>query len=156
MKILGYLMVAPDNDSYMNPEMYESNICKCLDYIKNRHLHLNPNFELVKKSYDISSTYDSYLIVSNRFREFCLNQEYLGISFYPIPNYPDNFYFDIQRIVRYDAKRRETRFLEYNSECEEYNEVVGATPVCLVDNQTLPDGFFRTDIEFGGSYAKVH
>ena len=32
--------------------------------------------------------------------------------------------------------------------------MVGATPVCLVDNEILKDGFYRTDIEFGRSYAK--
>jgi hypothetical protein len=154
MNLLGYCIDGSDNDSYMNPDMYETNICQCYDYVKNRRLHLNPEFRLVRKSYDISSTFDCFTIVSSRFRDFCVSQGYSGVSFYPIPNYSGKFYFDVHQMVAFDAIRRKTRFLELNNECKEYNEVVGANPVCLLDNKPLSDGFFRTDIEFGRSYAK--
>ncbi len=64
MKILGYSVSGPDNDSYMNADQWEMNICQCLDFVKNRHLHLNTEFKLSKKTYDISYTYDGFLIVS--------------------------------------------------------------------------------------------
>ena len=72
MKVLGYTTIVEFNDSYMNEDQYGVNICGCLDYVRNRHLHLNPQFILVKKAYDISLTYDSYLIVSERFKQFSL------------------------------------------------------------------------------------
>jgi hypothetical protein len=154
MKVLGFSISGPDNDSYMNSEQYEVNICKCLDYVKNRQLHLNPNFKLTKKTYDISYTYDSYLIVSERFKQFCVENKYHGISFFAIPNYATKFIMLVTNIIKFDTARRETTFIEFNSDCNEYNEVVGATPVCLSDNSILSDGFYRTDIEFGRSYAK--
>jgi hypothetical protein len=127
---------------------------KCLDFVKNRHLHLNPNFKLNKKTYDISYTYDSYLIVSDRFKQFCVDNKYPGVSFFPIPNYSTKFLMLVFNIIKFDFIRRETTFHEFNSDCNEYNEVVGATPVCLIENSILQDGFYRTDIEFGRSYAK--
>jgi hypothetical protein len=154
MKVLGFSISGPDNDSYMNSDQYEVNICKCLDFVKNRQLHLNPNFKLIKKSYDISSTYDSYLIVSDRFKQFCEDNKYSGVSFFAIPNYETKFLMLVTNVVKFDTARRETIFIEFNSVCNEYNEVVGATPVCLSDNSILTDGFYRTDIEFGRSYAK--
>jgi len=154
MKVLGFSLSGPDNDSYMNSDQYEINICKCLDFVKNRQLHLNPNFKVTKKFYDISFTYDSYLIVSDRFKQFCVDNKYSGVSFFEIPNYKTKFLMLVSNVVKFDADRRETTFIEFNSDCNEYNEVVGATPVCLLDNSILADGFYRTDIEFGRSYAK--
>lgn len=60
----------------------------------------------------------------------------------------------VSNVLKFDTNRRETTFIEFNSDCNEYNEVVGATPVCLLDNSILSDGFYRTDVEFGRSYAK--
>lgn len=154
MNTLGFSISGPDNDSYMNPDQYGVNICKCLDYVKNRQLHLNPNFRLTKKSYDFSSTYDSFVIVSERFKQFCIENKYPGVSFYPIPNYETKFLLLVNNIVKFDSVRRKTVFIEFNSDCNEFNEIVGATPVCLVENSVLADGFYRTDIEFGSSYAK--
>lgn len=154
MKVLGYSISGPDNDSYMNADQYEVNICYCLDFVKNRQLHLNPNFKLTKKTYDISYTYDSYLIVSERFMQFCIDNKYDGVSFFPIPNYETKFLMLVKNTVKFDSTRRKTNFIEFNSDCNEYNEVVGATPVCLLDNSILSDGFYRTDIEFGRGYAK--
>ncbi len=61
---------------------------------------------------------------------------------------------EVANVIKFDTIRRETRFLEFNPSCNEYNETVGANPVCLTDNAVLPDGFYRTDVEFGRSYAK--
>ena len=154
MKVLGFSISGPDNDSYMNSDQYEVNICKCLDFVRNRQLHLNSNFKLTKKAYDISYTYDSYLIVSDRFKQFCVDNKYLGVSFFAIPNYETKYLMLVDNILKFDTARRETAFIEFNPDCSEYNEVVGATPVCLLDSTILSDGFYRTDIEFGRSYAK--
>jgi hypothetical protein len=154
MKLLGYSISGSDNDSYMNADMWGKNICDCLDYVKNRQSHMNESFELRKKTLDLSYTYDGYLIVSGRFKIFCAENNYQGLRFFQIPNYPTHYLLLVDNVIRFDTKRRETRFLEFNPECNEYHVVVGATPVCLVDNSILADGFYRTDIEFGNSYSK--
>jgi hypothetical protein len=154
MALIGYSLGIYDNKSYMNPNMWGVNICDCLDYVKNRHLHLNPNFKLKNRRADISVTFDSFVIVSTRFRDFCMNNNYEGVGFYDLANYDDRFYMQISNVEKYDTKRRETRFLEFNDVCNEYHEVIGANPVCLVNKEPLKNGFYRTDIEFGGGYAK--
>src|SRR5687767_12781516 len=115
--LLGYALWAPNNDSFMNKNMYEINICDCLDYVANRHLHLSANFKLIIKKYDFSFTYDSYLIVSKHFKDFCRENAYKGIEFFPIPNYKDRYYFSALSIKKFDAKRRQVRFLEFNDKC---------------------------------------
>jgi hypothetical protein len=143
-----------DSKSYMNQNMYGVDICNCIDYAKNRYLHLNPNFKLKNRRADVSVTYDSFVIVSTRFKEFCLDNKYEGVSFYDLANYKDRFYMEIFNVVSVDTQRREIDYYEYNSVCNEYNEVIGAHPVCLVNKTPLEVGFYRTDIEFGRGYAK--
>ena len=62
--------------------------------------------------------------------------------------------FKVKNSIDFDVDRRNTRFLEFNEICNEYNEVVGATPVCLKENRQIEIGFYRTNIEFGRGYAK--
>jgi hypothetical protein len=61
---------------------------------------------------------------------------------------------EIFNLVSVDTKRREIDYYEYNTLCNEYHEVIGAYPVCLIDKAPLNKGFYRTDIEFGSGYAK--
>jgi len=138
----------------MNQNMYGVDICTCIDHVKNRYLHLNPNFKLKNRRADVSVTYDSFAIVSARFKEFCIDNNYQGVSFYGLANYNDRFYMEIFNVVSVDTKRREIDYYEYNSACNEYNEVIGAHPVYLVNKLPLGKGFYRTDIEFGRGYAK--
>jgi hypothetical protein len=57
--------------------------------------------------------------------------------------------------VSFDAKARGTRFVKQCSACGEYESIVGATPVLLVDRASLPnDHIARTDIEFGSNDEK--
>jgi len=155
-KLIGYSISGPDNYGYMNYDQYEVNICDCIDYVRNRRLHVSPNFKMKKAQYDFSFTFDSYLIVSDRFKDFCTKNNYEGINFYPLNNYPKRFFMDILNVKRFDTirKAKHLEYIEFNPRCNEYNEVVGPNPLCLVDNEALTDGFFRTDLEFGRSYAK--
>jgi len=154
MALIGYSLGIYDNKSYMNPNMYGIDICGCLSYVKNRYQHLSPIFKLKNRRADVSVTYDSFVIVSNRFRDFCVDNDYKGVHFYELANYNDRFYMEIFNVVTVDTKRREIDYYEYNLACNEYNEVIGAHPVCLINKTPLDKGFYRTDIEFGRGYAK--
>ena len=46
--LLGYWICGPDNDSYLNGNLYEKNICECLDYIRNREKFITPEFKIKK------------------------------------------------------------------------------------------------------------
>ncbi|MCO5950074.1 hypothetical protein [Mucilaginibacter flavidus] len=152
--IIGNDLSGPDNYSYMNQDQHEVNVCDCLDYVRNRRLHISPKFKLKKTQYDVSYTFDSYLIVSERFKDFCIQNNYENVVFYSLPNNPKKFFMDILNQKRYDLTIEGIRYIEFNPACGEYNEVVGAHPIYLEDSTPLADGFYRTDIEFGRSYAK--
>jgi len=152
--ILGYSISGPDNDSYLNEELYGKNICECLKYIRNRENYISPELTIKKTKYDFSYTYDSATIVSQIFKDFCEKENFKNIEFHQLKRQKGFYLFKVNRIIKFDSKRRKTKFLEYNESCDEYNEVIGATPICLKENKELKTGFFRTDIEFGRGYAK--
>ncbi len=152
--ILGYYLQGQDNDSYLNADLYEKNISECLDFIRNREKYISDEFKIKKMKYEFSYTYDGALIVSRRFMDLCKKIGIKGINFFQLKNQQELFLIKVINTVEFDCNRRNTQFLEFNESCGEYKEVVGASPVCLKENQLLDPGFYRTNIEFGRGYAK--
>lgn len=152
--ILGYYLQGQDNDSFLNSNLYEKNISDCLGFVKNREKYITQDFKIKQTKYEFSYTYDGALIVSQRFKEFCKNNKLKEIEFYPLKNQQDYYLLKVKKIIDFDVDRRNTQFLEFNESCNEYNEVVGATPICLKENRQLDIGFYRTNIEFGRGHAK--
>ena len=113
---------------------------------------LNPEFKIRSHKYAIACTYDGFVIVSEKFKKFCEFEKYSGLDFISLPNEATTYWFKVHNILEYDSERRGTEFLNYNSICNGYEEIIGANPVCLKRKAPLEDGFFRTDICFG-SYA---
>ncbi|ANI90691.1 hypothetical protein A9P82_08520 [Arachidicoccus ginsenosidimutans] len=113
---------------------------------------INPTYSNKKRKVNVSCTYDGFTIVSDVFKAFCEAEEYSGLEFITLPNSPGFYWFKINNVVEYDTVRRETRFINYSEECQGYEEIIGATPVCLKCNIPLANGFFRSDVCFG-SYA---
>jgi hypothetical protein len=107
-----------------------------------------------KRNADGSSTYDSYFIVTDRFKEFCLNEGYPGLEFREFDNDKSHFNFIVKRIVKFDAIRRDTTFEKLCSACKHYESVVGATASYLLRSKPLRDGFYRTDLLFGSGDTK--
>ncbi len=60
----------------------------------------------------------------------------------------------VNNILEYDNEPNRLTSIEYNDECQEFNEVVGAYPIKLKSQKILNKGIYRTDIEFGRGYAK--
>ena len=62
----------------------------------------------------------------------------------------DNYFYVTPGIsIKFDSKRRETRFLEKCADCGKFWEVIGATPAFLMTDQLDDDGIYMTDLEFG-------
>ena len=66
----------------------------------------------------------------------------------------DLYLFKCTNIIEFDVERRETKFEEFNEECQMYNSVIGAHPICLKVNSPIENGFFRTDVKFGSGYEQ--
>lgn len=128
----------------MNEKLYGKNICECLNYVRNRENYITSEFQIKKKKYDFSYTYDSAIIVSKKFKDFCENEKLKGIEFYQLKKQKDFYLFKVNQILEFDSQRRKTEFIEYNESCGEFNEVVGAFPVCLKSNEKMKNNIFIT------------
>lgn len=150
--ILGYAIDMPNMDCEMLEDL---ELEECAKYSNIYDLNIiDPDIKMLGKKYNISSTYDGFEIVSEKFMAFCEKEGYGGLEFIALPNAPGFFWFKINNIVEYDTKARETSFLNYSSTCKGYEEIIGADPVCLKDKALLGDVFFRTDVCFGSFAGK--
>jgi hypothetical protein len=148
--ILGYVLDLPDIKTNMLENL---ELGDCAKYSNIYDLNvLNPSFKMKNHKYAISSTYDGFNIVSDTFKQFCESEKYKGLEFVPLPLDTGYYWFKVHNILHYNAKWRETEFLNYNAACQGFEEIIGATPACLITKTPLQDDFFRTDICFG-SYA---
>lgn len=150
--ILGYSIEETDLKCNMLEGMQ---LTACAKYSNIYDLNIvNPNFKIKNKKGNVGCTYDGFSIVSELFKQFCEKEKYNGLEFYSLPSTPGYYWFKIHNAVEFDAVARETQFLNYNEPCKGYEEIIGATPVCLKNKTPLTDGFFRTDIFFGSFAGK--
>ena len=150
----GYYLVANDNDSYIQEEFYNKEICECENFVFNREKYLNEDIVITKKDLDCSYTYDGYFIVSKEFMQFYEKSNFIGLKFFKINEKYDLYYAKASKSIEFDSERRKTKFLEFNKKCAMFNEVVGATPICLKDKNKINNGFFKTDVLFGRGYSQ--
>ena len=152
--IIGYSISGSDNDSYLFPDGWGKSICEVSDFVLNRENYINGRFSVKRKNKNLSNTYDGATIVSQKFRDFCLRNSYLSVQFYQLEKQPELYLMKVNSIVEFDTDRRQTRFEDFNQECNMYNSIVGANPVCLKTTNALSDNFNRTDILFGSGYEQ--
>jgi hypothetical protein len=150
--ILGYVISVPDIKTTMFANV---KLAECARFSNIYDLNLfDVNFRMRNKTYGISSTYDGFVIVSEKFKRFCETESYLGLEFINLPNAPGFYWFKTNNILEFDSNERETRFIDYNDDCKGYEEIIGATPACLKSKFPIGNNFFRTDICFGSSAGK--
>jgi hypothetical protein len=108
-----------------------------------------------RRTADISTTYDGVLVVSKRFVLVCEHNLMNNVMFSRLPDDPDFFMIGSNCEVRFDVKRRGTRFENFCGLCRQWDAVAGADPILLLPGQIIADnGFARTDVEFGGGDEK--
>lgn len=166
MKIVGYRFIEHYNGTYMY-EPGDKALPPCphcgyrLDFFPT-----NPDYALkkrfkpltgemtVSKETALSCTYDHQTIVSQGFKDFCLQQGYEGLNFIEFPKDPRHFHLIITRQVKFDSARNQTRFLEMCPTCGNYDEVITSGRALLELTEPLADGFYRTDLLFGSGDTK--
>src|SRR5262245_698106 len=80
--------------------------------------------------HDLSYTYDGVLVVAVRFKEAVQNLGITGMQFRSLQKHL--FAARPTAIAPFDGARRKTRFENQCKSCEQYESVVGATPVVLM------------------------
>jgi hypothetical protein len=149
--LLGYVIYAYYNKFRMNNYDALSECERFSDiYLINR---FDPAVKM-KTNKNISVTYDNYTIVSDVFKTFCESQNYRGIEFITLPNSSGLYWFKINNMLEWDPEDEGVRFLNYSEECKGYEEIIGANPFHLKIREPVPDGFFRSDLCFGGFQNK--
>jgi hypothetical protein len=141
------MLGGPDNDSHMIVDAPDAPRCATCGFALD-HTWINPRFKLTVKRWDVSFTYDGYLIVSRRFRDVLGDR---GAVYHDLPAEPSFFVVTAERKVAFDAERRRTRFRVFCDGCQRFTQVAGATPVFLKDEARLPDELRRTDVVFGSN-----
>ena len=115
---------------------------------------INPTFRVRKRRQDVVATADGYCLASVRFRRFCEGQPWKGVAFLSLPSDPAFFVFRPTLVLPFDAARRATRFEAPCPACHAFYNVIGSTPVHLIGVERVPDGLFRTDLEFGSGHEQ--
>jgi hypothetical protein len=153
--ILGYSIAGHDNDYSMYQHLKLDDCARYKDVYTINRIDAALVFTNLKVEFsssdDYSSTYDGFTIVSEKFKTFCEGEGYVGLEFVALAG--GNYYwFKVHTVVEYDATGRGTRFINFDKDCDGFEEIIGANPVYLKDKRILADGFYRTDLCFG-SYA---
>ena len=150
--ILGYHLIAHEiNQRILEVPMKLGLLNPCAEYQDIFQINYFPaDYKMPRRTSDIYISIDGFLIISPKVYDYLLGCGYQNLEFRKLPN-DDFFWMITSNFVKYDAVTRGTRFLSYSEKCEGYREIVGATPVCLLENNEIGDNFFRTDICFGNN-----
>ena len=161
-KILG----GGDNNSYMYNPAYPHCCSSCHFATKQE---VNPDFRLsrqrydvayinlrpVRKQYDVSYTYDGYLIVSKRFKQFCEEKLYQNAIFHSIPQEMDFYFFESSKVIPIDYARRPVDFIDFCKVCNRYAEVIGMSKNHIQQGFVMEENtFYRSEYDFGSHNHK--
>ena len=116
-------------------------------------IFINPNFRVKRAGYDLSSTYDGYVIAPLKFQEACRRLNIGGADFLTLPADPRFCVVRPMSVVEFDTEARQTRFSKYCETCGLYGSIAGATPAFLKAAPTT--GLSRADILFGSGNSRA-
>ena len=93
---------------------------------------------------------DGHLIVTERFRDFCLRNGYDDVEFPCVDRKRPLFELRPTRILDVDVERSKPIFCEFCMRCGNFECYLYGQGLYLQDvNEPLPDGFYRTDLIVG-------
>jgi hypothetical protein len=175
--VIGYQFRGHDNDSYMlgeetrraaseaereffdwrftqNGEQHPATCPTCGRKVDRDYV--SPSFKLRRKRMDVSGTYDGYVIVSERFRQFCRTKSIPNVEFLRLPSQPLHYWFRVLRLVEVDTKiSLGLRFLYFCPMCHAHAGVFGTSRLRFKGwETTVPKGFSRTDLEFAQAHQQ--
>jgi len=156
--VTSYSVDFPDNDSHMCGS--DDRLLKGITgvpvcpscHFKTDPYFINSAFRVKRALYDLSSTYDGYVIASLKFREACRRLHIEGADFLTLP--ADRRFFVVKptSVVAFDVEARRVKFTKYCETCGLYGATAGATPAFLRAESTT--GLSRADIFFGSGNSR--
>lgn len=144
-----------DVDGYM----YESQINRpdCCPICNNRIkdvLDLDVSLKMGKG--DFGYTWDHYCIVSEKFKDFCIEGKYPNLEIIPLPKCKNLYFFQPHDTFKVDHERYGTKFTIKRNCCGEYDDVIRPSIIKAVD-LSLPSNDFimRTELRYASNYEKT-
>ncbi len=149
--VVGKILEGQDNKNFMH-NVYP-HCCHECNYPTKQEI--NDDFQIKCRNYDVSYTYDGYLIVSKKFKLYCENKNYNNIMFYRLPKETEFYCVAVNKALELDYKKREVKFINKCHICGRYAEVIGATPAFIKDKNLLTNNdFYKSSVDFGSFEGK--
>ena len=106
-----------------------------------------------KKKGDLFCTYDDFYIVTEKFRRFCNDNGYEGLSFVPLPKSPGYYYFEAYNIFKLDTAV--TKFTNKRECCGSYDEIILPSCYKAKSQYICTDDFIcRSEYSYGSFNRK--
>lgn len=149
--IMAYVMYPHDGDMFFFEDRKSSIFCpRCGTLLDKSFL---PRGVRPRKRWDLSSTYDRRVIVTERFKAWCEAQKFAAIVFRQTCAQPAYYTFEPSVVLNLDP--RFARFEDKCAACGNYESVItGGSMKLLGVADPIEDGIFRTDLEFGSRWEK--
>ncbi|TGJ98362.1 hypothetical protein EHQ53_01150 [Leptospira langatensis] len=117
--------------------------------------YVNPDFKLKRGVYDLSITYDGYLIASQRFKDFCVRKDFSGIQFERIRHDVSFYILRINNVLHLNESKMTHRKTNFCSSCNEYSSIVKPGTLHFSENiDEVENSLFESNIHFGSSHEK--
>lgn len=141
-----------DENGYMYPHAtVRPDVCSiCKNRIKDVP---NLAYKVKKKHANLLATYDDYLIVSQKMKDFCELNQYEDVEFIALPESSGFYYFTVHKVYELDYEKQKTKFINYRNCCGNYDEIIGSSFFTKKGFSMETDDFIRrTEFRFA-SYA---
>lgn len=148
--IVGYILVCPDNDSEMNEGLHTLENCPECDLVVNWN-YSNPNCRVRKRRYDVSYTTELCAIVSQEFRDYCVENEISGCIFNRLTRYNNLYHMQVEpsRTVSVCDTKYDYNYGPICATCNRHKFIYGLSPLFLNQDTAISPGFHYTDLFFG-------
>ena len=115
---------------------------------------INHDFVVTMKRADIGVTYDGYDIVSEKFVNFCRENNYSNLRIEPLEKCHGLYFFQPTDCFGFDFKKYGTRFYEKRKCCGSYDEIIGSPNIKAPDFKLPGDDFIMTSKYMFASYER--
>ena len=147
MKVVGNSLTGQENSSYAIPGFFdEKSKVRCVECGSlNSPFYFDSELQLKKRNLDYSSSYEGAEIVSDKFRKFCISNNFRNLLFTPINSINGFYFFQVLgQMVEVDTDKSQLTFGEICSACGFNKEIFGGIEL-FIRNKIL-SGFYTTDI----------
>jgi hypothetical protein len=117
-----------------------------------------PNQSVVihNRNWDLSTTYDGYWIISEKFYDFCKEGNYKNLRIIPLSNSKGLYYFEPMDIFGLDYELYGTKYINKRDCCGSYDEIIKPPVIKAKDfNIESNDFIMKSGTLFGPHEKKI-